>query len=98
MSETKTIYAGNGKTIETQYGVFRAITVNLTDLPKEHIFEYEGKKYIKLNVNDKKQADNYGKNVSVSVNTWKPDNTKEAVQKNIELQNPGKLEDSDLPF
>jgi len=100
MSETKTIYAGNGKTVETQYGIFRAITINLTDLPKEHIFEYEGKKYIKLNVNDKKQTDQYGKNVAVTVNTWKPDkaSSENAVEKNIGFQNPAIQKDDDLPF
>lgn len=76
MSEQKTIYAGGGKQVKGQYGTFRAITVNLSDLPKEHIFEYNGKKYIKFNVSDKQEPDNYGKDVSVSINTWKPDSEK----------------------
>lgn len=84
----ETIYAGSGKKVATQYGDFRAVTVNLTDLPSEHIFEYNGKKYIKLNVNDKKEADQYGKDVSVSVNTWKPEAQKEEQV----------AESSDLPF
>tara|TARA_R100000951_G_scaffold43080_1_gene36238 strand:- start:4980 stop:5252 length:273 start_codon:yes stop_codon:yes gene_type:complete len=82
------IYAGSGKKVTTQYGDFRAVTVNLSDLPSEHIFEYNGKKYIKLNVNDKKEADQYGKDVSVSVNTWKPEAQKEEQV----------AESSDLPF
>lgn len=69
----ETIFCGGGKKITTQYGDFRAVTLNLSDLPSEHIFEYNGKKYVKLNVNDKKEADQYGKDVSVSVNTWKPE-------------------------
>jgi len=85
----ETIYCGSGKKVNTQYGDFRAITLNLSDLPAEHIFEYNGKKYIQLNVNDKKQVDNYGKDVSVSVNTWKPD----AEKKQVEEAAP-----SDLPF
>jgi hypothetical protein len=70
MSEQK-IYCGSGigkfdnKLIE--------ITVCLTDLPKEHIFEYEKKKYIKLKVQQKKEADKFNKTHSVEVNTWKPE-------------------------
>ena len=85
----ETIYCGSGKKVATQYGEFRAVTLNLTDLPAEHIFEYNGKKYVRLNVNDKKEADQYGKDVSVSVNTWKPDAEKKQVTENA---------DSDLPF
>lgn len=84
------IYCGSGKQIDSQYGTFRSITVNLTDLPKEHIFEYNGKKYIKLNVNDKRETDQYGKNVSVSVDTWKPE-----PKGNQEITEP---EEEDLPF
>ena len=38
--------------------------------------EYNGKKYIKLNVNDKDEPDQYGKDVSVSIDTFKPDQAK----------------------
>ena len=96
MSETKTIYAGGGKQVKGQYGTFRAITVNLSDLPKEHIFEYNGKKYIKLNVSDKQEADNYGKDVSVSVNTWKPE--KEKTESSDSGDDFLKSVSDDLPF
>lgn len=69
MSEVK-IYAGNGK---KKFDNLRAVTICLTDLPQEHVFEYNGKKYIKLNVSDKKEADQYGKDIAVTVDTWKPD-------------------------
>ena len=103
MSEQKTIYAGGGKQVKGQYGTFRAITVNLSDLPKEHIFEYNGKKYIKLNVSDKQEPDNYGKDVSVSINTWKPDTEQPKNKSNQrELKNePTTIldeVDGDLPF
>lgn len=98
MSEKKeTIYAGNGKKVQSQYGEFRAVTINLSDLPKEHIFEYNGKKYIKLNVNDKKEVDKYGKDVSVSVNTWQPDQDN-APQPQAVVSAPSGAEDDDLPF
>jgi len=69
------IYCGSG--IEKFDGKLIEITINLSDLPKEHIFEYEGKKYIKLKVQKKKEADKFGKTHSVEVNTWKPDAKKE---------------------
>lgn len=64
------IYVGNG--VEKFDGDLVSISVCLTDLPKEHMFEYKDKKYIKLNVQKKKQADDYGKTHFVSVDTWKP--------------------------
>lgn len=100
MSDKKEIiYAGSGKQITGQYGTFRAVTVCLTDLPKEHIFEYNGKKYIKLNVSDKREADQYGKDVSISVNTFKPD--EQAQNNNAAPQQSApqsKEADDDLPF
>ena len=64
-------------------------SICLSDLPSEHIFEYNGKKYIKLNVQKKKEADQYGKTHSVSIDTWKPEAKK--VEKVEE-------ESKDLPF
>jgi len=97
MSEPKkTIYAGGGKQVTGQYGTFRAVTINLSDLPSEHIFEYNGKKYIKLNVSDKQEPDNYGKDVSVSVNTWKPE--KEKTESSDSEGDFLKSVSDDLPF
>ena len=70
MENEKKIYVGSGKKSKDWS---RKISICLTDLPKEHMFEYNGKKYIKLEVNDKKQPDQFGKDVSVSVDTWKPE-------------------------
>lgn len=49
------------------------ISVCLSEMPKEHVFEYEAKKYIKLNVVKKREADQYGKTHYVEVDTWKPE-------------------------
>jgi len=87
----ETIYCGGGKQVKGEYGTFRAVTINLSNLPTEHIFEYEGKKYVKLNISDKKEADQYGKDVSVSVNTWKPEQQSEAKEPVAQASN-------DLPF
>tara|TARA_R110000822_G_scaffold146570_2_gene285648 strand:+ start:501 stop:782 length:282 start_codon:yes stop_codon:yes gene_type:complete len=90
----ETIYCGGGKQVKGEYGTFRAIAINLTDLPKEHIFEYDGKKYIKLSISDKKEADQFGKDVSVSVNTWKPAEEKKTDSAPAPAQSPP----DDLPF
>ena len=62
-------------------------SVCLTDIPKEHVFEFEGKKYVKLNVVKKREADQYGKTHYIEINTYKPEE-KKVVSK----------QDDDLPF
>jgi hypothetical protein len=86
------IYVGSGKKSQD---FARKISICLTDLPKEHIFEFKGKKYIKLEVVDKKQPDQFGKDVSVSIDTWKPEpKAAPAPPPLIPTQAP----DDDLPF
>jgi hypothetical protein len=70
MSEEKTIYIGNGKKMKDNW--FKS-SLCLTDIPKEHTFEYNGKKYIKVNINLKDEVDQYGKDVNITVDTWKPE-------------------------
>lgn len=70
MSKEK-IYVGSGKEFG-QYGDIN-ISINLSDLPKEFINEYKGKKYINLTVSKKREKDEFGKTHAVTVNTWKPD-------------------------
>ena len=65
----KTIYLGNGKKMNEGW---RKSSLCLTDIPQEHIFEYNGKKYVKLNINDKEE-DQYGKSLSISLDTFKPE-------------------------
>lgn len=95
MSSEK-IYAGNGKKIEGQYGTFRKISVCLNDIPKEFINEYKGKKYVSLLVNDRKAPDNYGKDLSVTVDTFKPEPKAQTTQQSAPAQVA--VDDSGLPF
>jgi hypothetical protein len=69
------IYVGSGTSKFDGNQV--ACSVCLTDLPQEHMFEYNGKKYIKLLVQEKKAVDEYGKTHFVAVDTWKPEPKKE---------------------
>ncbi len=91
MEKQEAIYAGSGKTVSTKYGEFFKVTVCLSDLPKEHLFEYNDKTYVKLDISKKKETDQYGKNVKVQVDTWKP----EAKTVEASLNPPI---DNDLPF
>ena len=69
MSEEKTIYCGSGKKMNEGW---LKVTIN-PDKLKDYIEEFNGNKFVKLNINIKDEADQYGKNVSISVDTWKPD-------------------------
>jgi hypothetical protein len=80
------IYVGNGKSKFDGQQV--AVSLCLTDLPQEHIFEYEGKKYIKLVVQERRETDDYGRTHYVAVDTWKPEEKKAETKK----------EEADLPF
>lgn len=93
MSSEK-IYCGSGKKVEGQYGTFRNISVCLNDIPKEFINEYNGKKYVSIVVNDRKEADQYGKDVSLTVNTYKPEAKSQPAQQPAQVA----VDDSGLPF
>jgi hypothetical protein len=87
MSEPK-IYVGKGKA--GKYGT--KISVCLTDLPKEHINDFNGKKYINLEITEMKTPDKFGKTHTVTVDTWKPDT--KASEPDNSLNPAG----DDLPF
>ena len=70
MSEER-IYIANGKEFG-EYGSVK-IPINLSKLPKEHMYEYKGEKFINIIVNKKKSVDQYGKTHSVEVDTWRPE-------------------------
>ncbi len=65
----KKIYCGSGKKRNENW---LSATINL-DKIKGHIQEYNGSKFIKININVKPEPDQYGKDVSISLDTWKPE-------------------------
>jgi hypothetical protein len=78
--ENKTIYCGSGKTQTGKYGEFFKVSICLSDLPAEHITTAKnGKKYINLAINKKQATDQYGKDLSVAVDQWKPEPKTEQV-------------------
>ena len=87
MTEQKTIYIGSGK---KQKDNWLKSSLCISDIPKEHTFEYNGKTYVKVSINVKDAPDQYGKDVSITVDTWKPDAQP--------IEGISKEEKDDLPF
>ena len=73
MKEEKTIYCGSGKVMNEKW---LKVTINPSKL-KDYIQEFNGNKFIRLNINVKDEVDQYGKNVAVSVDTWTPEEKQE---------------------
>jgi hypothetical protein len=96
------IYLGNG--VQKFDGNLIEISLDLTKLGqlKEHFFEYNGTKYIKLKVNKKKVSpDQYGKTHYVTLNDYEPEQRQDGQQ--AYLQDQGKDADEannedDIPF
>jgi hypothetical protein len=66
----KKIYCGNGKKVNA---FVRGVSICLDDIPAEFItVAKNGKKYVKVDIVDLKEANQWGKDVSCEVNTWKP--------------------------
>ena len=82
-----TVYIGGGK---KQNDTWIKATIN-PDKFEKYIEEFKGNKFIRLNINIKDQPDQYGKDVSISIDTWKPEENKQAQTKAPEV-------DDDLPF
>lgn len=70
----KKIYCGSGK---KKSETWLQVTLNPEKF-SEHIQEFNGNKFIKLNINVLPEPDKYGKTLSVSIDTWKPDGAKSA--------------------
>ena len=88
MSEV--IYVGKGKRSKFGY----RFSVCLSDIPAEHINEFNGKKYINLELKEMRQPDKFGKTHTVTVDTWKPEAKLE--QSNEPM--PESIGTNDLPF
>lgn len=65
------IYVGKG--IAKFEGKLIKETLCLSDIPKEHTFEYKGKTYVKLDVWLKKEPDEFGKTHTIEIDTFKPE-------------------------
>jgi len=63
----KPIYCGSGK---KQNNEWITASINM-DKIEDHIQEYNGTRFVRININIKDEADQYGKDVSISINEYK---------------------------
>jgi hypothetical protein len=88
------IRLGSGKKIND---TFLSSSLCITDA-LEHSYEYNGKKYIKLNIGIFAEPDQYGKNVKITLNDYDP-NSKMIIKGSIVKNNPVSINTNDsLPF
>ena len=65
----------------------------------QHSFEYNGKRYVKVDINVYAEPNQYGKDVQVTLDTYKPDQTKSTaapVKKPVVVD--AEIIGEDLPF
>lgn len=99
MAQEKKIYCGSGKKKSDNW---LSVTLNPEKFA-EFVQEYNGSKFIKLNINILNEPDKFGKDVSITIDTWKPReqaNTSSA-PRSVTPQPaavPSKQEFKDLPF
>lgn len=66
------IYCGGGKKKKDNW---RSISVNITKAMAHAKKSKSGDLWVNLNISDRDQPDQYGKDVTVTVDTWEPTNT-----------------------
>ena len=71
MEKTKTIYCGSGRKSDKWF----QLSIHV-DKIKDYVEEFNGSKFVRLNVNLKDAPDQYGKDVSVSIDTFRPEQVK----------------------
>lgn len=98
MANNEKIRLGNGK---KKNPTWLKASICITDA-LQHAFEYDGKKYIKVDINIYDQPNQYGKDVSVFLDTYKPDQNKSS---NVPVKKAApqtvidaEIIDGDLPF
>lgn len=93
------IYCGSGKTRSGQYGSFESVSLCLDDIPAEHITTASnGKRYVNITVSKKKEVDKYGKDLSVTVDTWKPEGKQDQTASQAPSKPVAQVSEDELPF
>jgi len=86
MEKKEAIFCGNGKEVTFNDG---GSIINMTlhlDKIKEHVYDYEGKKYVNLTIGANKDgANEYGKTHYVKINDFKPEPQKEVASSKDDL-------------
>jgi hypothetical protein len=84
--DEKKVFAGTGKIVTSWK---RGISICLDDVQNYATRSKNGKFYVNLNVVDLKEPNQWGKDVSVEVNTWKPNQTTGAPQRSYQKPQRG---------
>jgi hypothetical protein len=99
-AKKQTINAGKGTKKSASW---LSVTIN-PDVVKKYIQEYNGKKFIKLNININETPDQYGKDVYVSIDTWtpngelKPNVPQETKVEQVQAAQPEPIVNDELPW
>jgi hypothetical protein len=91
MEKQQKIRAGNGKKKSEKW---LKASLNL-DVLEQHAFTYNGVRYAKVDINVFEKVNDYGKDVSITIDTFKPEAAKEAASASV--KNADDVEE-DLPF
>ena len=98
MANSEKIRLGNGKKKNESW---LKASICISDA-MQHAFEYDGKKYIKVDINVYAEPNKYGKDVAVTLDTYKPDQKKSADVPTKKSSNTvvedAIIFDGDLPF
>ena len=62
------IYCGKGK--PSKFGL--KLNICLSDIPPEHTTEFNGKVYVKIDLQELKSVDQKGNTHTLKIDTWKP--------------------------
>jgi len=98
MAEKK-IYIGQGNKRSDNW-----MTATLhTEKLKDYVEEFKGTQFVRININVSDEPDEYGKDVKITVNTWKPDGGNQTSSKsdaNVKQTSDNSVEEKtdDLPF
>jgi hypothetical protein len=99
MANEKKIRLGNGKKKNESW---LKASICISDA-MQHAFEYDGKKYIKVDINVYAEPNQYGKDVAITLDTYKPEQNKSAdvpakKAAPAALVEDAEIIDGDLPF
>lgn len=100
MSKSKSIYCGSGK---QQTDSWIKATIN-PDVISKFIQEYQGKRFVKININLRQEPNQFGKDVEITIDTYKfkADSSDDAEPASGRVESPyiapEDTDGDDLPF
>lgn len=68
MAESTKIYCGKGT---KKSDTWLKVTID-PDVIMQYVEEFQGKKFVKLDINIYQEQDKYGKDIKITIDNWKP--------------------------